>query len=88
MAKDLVLLKYTDKNGCKLAALCRPREGMGVLTEIVGSHPDAGDWSKQPKKSAVAIATDGTVTVTSSEDLTLLSWWFATAATWLKQHGG
>lgn len=88
MAKDLVLLKYTDKKGRRLAALCRPREGMGVLAEIIGEHPDAQNWSEQPKKSAVAIATEGTVTVTSAEDLTLLSFWFATAAQWLKTHGG
>jgi len=88
MAKDLVLLKYTDASGKKLAALCRPREGMDSLRKIIGESPESVDYLEQPTKSAVAIATEGTVVVTSSEDLTLLSFWFATAAQWLKNHGG
>jgi len=88
MAKDLVLLKYKDKQGRQLAALCRPQEGMELLHSIVGSHPDAANWTVQSSKSAVAIATEGTVMVTSAEDLTLLSWWFAVAAEWLRTHGG
>jgi hypothetical protein len=88
MAKDLVLLKYTGSNGAKLAALCRPKEGLAVMEKIVGGDPDAPLWLEQPTESVVVIATDGTVNVTSAEDLTLLSFWFATAANWLKTHGG
>lgn len=88
MAKDLVLLKFSGSNGVRLAALCRPKEGMGVLSAIVGSDPDSAGWKQQPDKSMVAIATEGLVTVTSSEDLTMLSFWLATAAAWLKTHGG
>jgi hypothetical protein len=63
-------------------------EGMGVMHAIIGDDPEAAEWMEEPSKSCVAIATDGTVNVTSAEDLTLLSFWFATAANWLKTHGG
>jgi len=88
MAKDLVLLKFTGANGVRLAALCRPKEGIGVLTNIIGTGKDAGEWAQQPEQSAVAICTEGLVTVTDSEDLTMLAWWLSMAAAWLKTHGG
>lgn len=88
MAKDLVLLKFSGSNGVRLAALCRPSEGMEVLRSIVGDDPDGADWVVAPEKSMVAIATEGLVTITDAEDLTMLSFWLATAANWLKQHGG
>lgn len=88
MAKDLVLLKFSGDNGVKLAALCRPKEGMGVLQSVIGTGKDADEWVQQPEKSMVAIATEGLVTITDSEDLTMLSWWLAMSATWLKTHGG
>jgi len=88
VAKDLVLLKFSGDNGVRLAALCRPAEGMGVLHAIVGDDPDGEEWKQQPDKSMVAIATEGLVTITDSEDLTMLSFWLATAANWLKTHGG
>jgi hypothetical protein len=88
MAKDLVLLKFSGDNGVRLAALCRPAEGMDVLHAIVGDDPDGEEWKQQPDKSMVAIATEGLVTITDSEDLTMLSFWLATAANWLKTHGG
>lgn len=88
MAKDLVLLKFTGANGVKLAALCRPKEGMGVLKEIIGTGKDADEWAQQPESSAVAICTEGLVTVTDAEDLTMLAWWLSMAAAWLKTHGG
>jgi hypothetical protein len=61
---------------------------MDVLQAIVGNDPDGEEWKQQPDKSMVAIATEGLVTITDSEDLTMLSWWLATAAMWLKTHGG
>lgn len=88
MAKDLVLLKYTGSNGSKLAALCRPVEGMDVLRAVVGEVDGVNEWEQQPEKSAVAIETDGLVMVTSAEDMTLLSFWMAVAAEWLRTHGG
>lgn len=89
MAKDLVLLRYTDPRGEKLAALCRPSEGVEVLREVIGEEDEADTrWFEDRHQSAVVIDTSGTVIVTSSEDLTLLSFWFAVAAQWLKTHGG
>jgi|688.fasta_scaffold2286563_1 hypothetical protein len=89
MAKDLVLLRYTDSKGEKLAALCRPREGVDTLKDIIGEETEAdSQWFSQDHQSAVVIDTSGTVVVTSSEDLTMLSFWFAVAAQWLKTHGG
>jgi hypothetical protein len=89
MAKDLVLLRYTDGSGERLAAMCRPKEGIETLREVIGEESEADSkWYEQEHASAVVIDTSGAVVVTSSEDLTLLSWWFAVAATWLKQHGG
>ncbi len=88
MAKDLVLLKFSGANGVKLAALCRPTDGMGVLKSVIGTGKDAHEWVQKPEQSMVAIATEGLVTITDAEDLTMLSWWLAMAATWLKQHGG
>jgi hypothetical protein len=89
MAKDLVLLRYTDSSGEKLAAMCRPSEGVDVLREVIGEETDEDrQWFSQEHKSAVVIDTSGTVVVTSAEDLTLLSFWFAVAAQWLKTHGG
>lgn len=89
MAKDLVLLRYTDQKGRRLAALCRPKEGVETLRDIIGA--DSADdlaWFEDEHESAVVIDTNGAVMVTSSEDLTLLSFWFAVAANWLKTHGG
>lgn len=89
MHKDLVLLRYTDSRGEKLAALCRPSTGIEALRDIVGEETDADrEWFAEPHASAVVIDTSGTVVVTSAEDLTLLSFWFAVAANWLKTHGG
>lgn len=89
MAKDLVLLRYTDERGEKLAALCRPSEGIDTLRDVIGEESEADkEWFSQSHQSAVVIDTSGTVIVTSSEDLTLLSFWFAMAAQWLKTHGG
>lgn len=89
MAKDLVLLRYTDPRGNRLAALCRPSEGVDTLRDIIGveSVEDAV-WFEDEHESAVVIDTTGAVMVTSAEDLTLLSFWFAVAANWLKTHGG
>lgn len=88
MAKDLVLLKYTGSNGVRLAALCRPVEGMGVVRSVLGGSPGSEEWSQEPDKSAVAIETEGLVMVTSAEDMTLLAFWMAVAAEWLRTHGG
>lgn len=89
MAKDLVLLRYTDPQGKRLAALCRPSEGVDVLREVIGEETDAdAEWFKNLHESAVVIDTDGAIVVTSAEDLTLISFWFAVAAQWLEQHGG
>lgn len=89
MPKDLVLLRYTDPRGVRLAALCRPAEGVGTLKEIIGEADEADrQWFDDPHDSAVVIDTRGTVIVTSAEDLTLLSRWFSVAANWLKKHGG
>lgn len=89
MPKDLVLLRYTDPRGEKIAAMCRPAEGVDTLRAVIGEASEADErWFEQPHDSAVVIDTSGTVIVTSSEDLTLLSFWFAVAAQWLKDHGG
>lgn len=89
MPKDLVLLRYTDKNGRRLAALCRPSTGMDVLRSVIGAETeDDQQWFDEEHDSAVVIDTHGAVLITDSEDMTLLSWWFAMAAEWLKQHGG
>lgn len=88
MAKDLVLLKFTGANGVKLAALCRPKDGMGVLRSVIGHSQDADEWAQQPDSSVVALVTEGLVTIKNSEDLTMLAWWLSLAAAWLKKHGG
>ena len=88
MAKDIVMLKYTDQHGSRLAALCRPSEGAALARTLMGDEAVDEELPAGDAASVVAIATDGTVNVTSSEDLTLLSFWFATAANWLKTHGG
>lgn len=89
MAKDLVLLRYTDPKGNRLAALCRSKEGVSTLRDIIGVETsDDAAWFEDEHKSAVVVDTSNTVVVTSSEDLTLLSFWFAVAANWLKAHGG
>lgn len=89
MPKDLVLLRYTDPRGMKLAAMCRPSEGVDTLRDIIGEADESdARWFDESHDSAVVIDTSGTVIVTSSEDLTLLSFWFAVAANWLKSHGG
>lgn len=89
MPKDLVLLRYTDERGNRLAALCRPAEGVDVLRDVIGDEDEHDrEWFATPHESAVVLDTSGTVVVTSAEDLTLLSWWFAIAANWLKTHGG
>lgn len=89
MAKDLVLLRYADSTGRRLAALCRPSEGVETLRQVVGDESEEDqEWYRQEHKSAVVLDTDGTIVITSAEDLTLLSFWFAVAANWLKTHGG
>lgn len=89
MAKDLVLLRYTDSTGRRLAALCRPSEGVETLRRVVGDESEEDqEWYRQEHESAVVLDTDGTIVITSAEDLTLLSFWFAVAANWLKTHGG
>lgn len=89
MPKDLVLLRYTDSRGERIAALCRPSKGIETLRAVIGDEDEADSrWFEQPHESAVVIDTSNTVVVTSSEDLTLLSFWFAVAAKWLKDHGG
>lgn len=89
MPKDLVLLRYTDDRGQKFAAMCRPSTGVQVLRDIVNSEaPEDVEWYEQPHKSAVVMDTSGPVIITKAEDLTMLSFWLATAATWLSQHGG
>ena len=89
MAKDLVLLRYPDPQGPRLAALCRPSEGVEVLRDIVGVETEADEaWFTNSHEAAVVLDTDGTVVITDAEDLTLLSFWFAVAAQWLKTHGG
>jgi hypothetical protein len=88
MPKDLLLLKFSGDNGVRLAALCRPKEGMGVLRDVLGEDEESEEWMQHPDDSVVAIATEGLVTVRDSEDLMMLSWWLAMAATWLKSHGG
>lgn len=89
MPKDLVLLRYTDSRGRRLAALCRPAEGVDTLRDIIDSDSEEDKrWFDEEHDSAVVIDTSGAVVVTSSEDLTLLSFWFAVAANWLKTHGG
>ena len=89
MAKDLVLLRYTDARGKRLAALCRPNTGVDVLRDVVGEATE-GDkaWFESEHESAIVIDTDGAVVVTSSEDMTMLAFGFAGAAQWLKTHGG
>lgn len=88
MAKDLVLLRYSDSRGERLAAVCRPADGLQTLRDIVGDSPEDEEWYGIGHKSAVVIATSSPVIVTKAEDLTMLSFWLATAATWLSQHGG
>lgn len=89
MPKDLVLLRYTDDRGQKLAAMCRPATGLQVLKDIIGEASEQDEeWYDQPHKSAVVMDTSGPVIITRAEDLTMLSFWLATAATWLSQHGG
>lgn len=89
MPKDLVLLRYTDPHGNRLAALCRPSSGVGTLRDIVGEETEADrKWFAASHESAVVVDTSDTVVITSSEDLTLLSFWFAVAAKWLEDHGG
>lgn len=89
MPKDLVLLRYTDSRGEKLAAMCRPATGVQLLRDIVASDAEEdAEWYEQPHQSAVIIDTSSPVIITNAEDLTMLSFWFATAATWLSQHGG
>lgn len=89
MAKNLVLLRYTDPRGRRLAALCRPKEGVETLRQIIGEQSEADtEWFEQSHESAVVIDTDGAVVVTSAEEMTLLSFWMAVAASWLKSHGG
>lgn len=89
MAKDLVLLRYTDAKGERLAGLCRPREGVKTLRKIIGEKtPGDAEWFGTAHKSAIVIDTSGPVIITSAEDMTMLSFWFAMAATWLSQHGG
>lgn len=89
MSKNLVLLRYTDPRGRRLAALCRPKEGVETLREIVGEMTDADrEWFEDSHESAVVIDTDGAVVVTSSEELRMLAFWFGIASAWLQNHGG
>lgn len=89
MARDLVLMRFTDANNQRLAALCRPAEGVETLKEIIGSDdPQDADWFSQEHQAAVVLDTTGTVTITSHEDLANLCLWFSMASLWLKSHGG
>lgn len=89
MAKDLVLMRYTDANKQRLAVLCRPAEGVGVLREVIGEATEEDEeWFSEPHRSAIVLDTTGTVTITSAEDMTNLCLWFAMAAQWLATHGG
>ena len=85
MAKDLVLLRYTDANNQRLAALCRPSSGVETLRDVIGEASDEDEeWFAQPHASAVVLATSGTVVITSADDLANLCMWFAMASQWLR----
>lgn len=89
MAKNLVLLRYTDANNQRLAALCRPADGVETLRDVIGEASEEDEeWFAQPHESAVVLATSGTVVITSADDLANLCMWFAMASQWLRQHGG
>lgn len=89
MEKDLVLLRYTDANNQRLAALCRPAGGVATLRDVIGDASEADEeWFAQSHASAVVLATSGTVVITSADDLANLCMWFAMASQWLRQHGG
>jgi len=89
MAKDLVLFRYTDSNNRRLAALCRPAEGVETLRKLIGDDSEGdAEWFSQPHESAIVIDTNGAVVITSAEDIANLCMWFAMASQWLKTHGG
>jgi|LakMenEpi03Aug12_release.lakeMendotaPanAssembly.Ray.scaffolds.fasta_scaffold523012_2 hypothetical protein len=89
MPKDLILLRYTDANNRRLAALCRPANGVEVLRAVIGEETESDEeWFSQPHQSAVVIDTDGAVTITSQEDMASLCLWLAVASQWLQAHGG
>ena len=89
MARDLVLLRYTDANKRRLAAMCRPADGVGTLKAVIGEQTaEDEEWFEQPHQSAIVIATSGAVVITSSEDLANLCMWLAVASQWLREHGG
>lgn len=88
MAKDLVLLRYTDSNKQRMAVVCRPKEGVKTMLEILGDDPDDADWFVDKKKSAVILSTTGTVAITDVEDLQAIVLWLTHACGWLAKHGG
>jgi len=89
MPKDLVLLRYTDSTGRRLAALCRPSEGFETLRRVMDKESDEDrEWYRKANQSAVVIDTSGTLTITSHDELLMLSFWFTVAANWLRDHGG
>lgn len=89
VAKDLVLMRYTDANKNRLAVLCRPKEGVETLRDIIGEVTEEdSEWFNQPHESAIVLDTTGTITITSSDDIANLCLWFAMASQWLRTHGG
>lgn len=89
MAKDLVLMRFTDAEEKRLAVLCRPADGVETLRAVIGDgSPEDEEWFAQPHASAIVLDTTGAVTITSAEDAQNIVLWFAMASEWLRTHGG
>ncbi len=87
MSRDLVMLRYTDDDGERLAAVCRPSEGVETLRSIIHEEDDYNlRFSDHEERSAVILDTSGPVFVFDADHAMTLSVWFGLAAEWLRQR--
>ena len=87
MAQDMVLMRYTDPDGERVAALCRPSGCMESLRSVIGDADETGeDWLRHPEFSGVMIDTSGPVFFSNHEDLAMVANWLLVAARWLESH--